>query len=1347
MHSASLAEEFSSFAPEFIKRRLAGDPKAPQQSIAERWPGAALVADISGFTALTERLAELGSVGAERLTEILDKYFGHAVARIELHGGDVARFAGDGLLVVWPCNTENEVPAAVRCAAACAMDLITPPGEESVESESPLTMKVAVGAGSLAALHVGGFLDRWEFLISGGAFQQAFAALRQTQAATCTASLQAWKHLQQDYRATTLAGGVMLLEEGPSAPQGPPLVSTAARDEMTGALRSYIPAAVIDRLSAGHGSWMGELRVVTVLFVSLPELSYTTPLDRAQTVMHYLQRELYRFEGAVNKLNVDEKGAALLAAFGLPPLAHEDDARRGVAAALAMQRRLRDLGFDVSIGVATGRVFCGVFGGARRREYTLLGDTVNRAARLMQTAVGDILCDDATRRAAERLFQFESLPSVMLKGKAAPLAVHRPIAQVRSLASHAEFVGREAELSRLQQAFDAAVESRQARFVLLEGEPGAGKSRLLTEWLQRAERQGAGCYFGQGDALEAGSLYFAWRPIFERLFSVDAAKATGEIPPQLVARLRDFPDRADWAPLLGAVLPIDAPDNELTAQMTGRVRGENTRRLLAELLQSEAAPRPLAIVLDDVQWLDSASWELIEQLSHAAGPIFLVLGARPMAETLPWPLARMLEAPHASRITLGPLSPEGASQLACKRLGVTSLPRRVADFIHRRTEGNPLFTEELAFTLRDTGVLDISEGKCMVSAEADLDRLEIPDTLHGVITARLDRLAPPQLLTVKVASVIGRHFPYATLLAIYPVEPDRPHLREHLGAALQSQIIEVEVPEPELAYLFRHVLARDAAYHLLLFHQREQLHRAVAEWREKVETQVPPQACAALAYHWRHAGEPARAVDYLERAGQHALASGAYQEAIASYREALELNATARLENAAPRVASWERRLGEAYLGLGRLADSREHLQTALILRRRPEPASILRLGAGLLGHLVAQLRPARKSLAQDRREAFLEIARAYEALAEIHYLCNQKAPLVHALVANLDFAKRAGPSPELARAYANNCFSAGFGGLHGLARRYARRALEIGRAVNDDAALAWVLEVTGLYSLGVGQADRVEGDLTEAIAICRRLGDWRRWGENMATRAQGLLYCGRLEEGYRAWSELRQAAAARGDELQQAWGLNGSAEGLLRLHAADAADEAAALLHEANELYERNVDRISQLGAWGLLAWAQTLRGDAGAATAALRAGLQLAEEVGAPTGHYPLSGYANLVRAGLWLCEHGPAGGARDHARLTHEAQRQLSRYARTFPIGRPAKLLWQGTVDWISGRTDRALRNWRRAIAAAQSLHMPYEEALAHQEFAKRLPSDDPKHGDHAHAADSLWKSLGGKGAQLL
>ena len=902
---SALLDTFASYVPTLTLNHIAADPAPLIAPKHEQFPAAILFADISGFTALAEALGKQGPAGAEELGGILNDYFGQLTALIAEHGGDVVKFAGDALLAVWPVGADDpDLRMAALRAAQCGLVAQKELSNYQASANARLSMRMAIGVGSTSTMYVGGSFGRWEFMIAGEPMLQVSMAEKYTKPGQVVLSPEAWTLIQD----TCTGKGV----ETDATPENRPMQLESVRGvltprqlstptlnvEMEAALRGYIPGAILARLRAGQGSnddttvsadWLAELRRVTVLFINLPDFSQTLPIEQAQTVMRRLQKALNHYEGSVNKLSVDDKGVTLVAALGLPPLAHEDDAARAVLVALEIQDALQKMDVHSAIGIATGQAFCGAIGSSVRREYTMIGDVVNLAARLMQAAPGTILCSPATYQASHSHILYEELPAISVKGKAEPIVVYHPMGEEKgAIHPQAEIVGRRAEREALAEGIQTLLRGgSDVNVFVIEGEAGIGKSRLVEDIRRQANALGVTTYSGSGEPIERSTPYYSWRNVFAQLFELDLTQDLEKIRRHI--RVAMGPTMVRLAPLLNSVLPIKVIDNETTILLGGQARAEQTRNLLVQLLQTSINRSPKVLIIEDAHWLDSASWALLLAVSQQVKPLLLVIATRPLEEPIPNEYKLMIQAGNVKHLRLDALSSDDALALVCQRLRVSSLPGPVANLIRERAEGNPFFSEELAYALRDAGLIEVIDGECLIAPETgNLHELAFPDTVQGVITSRIDRLEPSQQMTLKVASVIGRVFNFRTLMDIHPIEADKAALAQHVGALERLDLTPLESPEPDLAYIFKHIITQEVAYNLMLFAQRRELHRAVAASYEMTYTGQLTSYYPLLAHHWSRAEDWTKSYKYRMLAGDSAEALYAYTEASLHYLEALE---------------------------------------------------------------------------------------------------------------------------------------------------------------------------------------------------------------------------------------------------------------------------------------------------------------------------------------------------------------------------------------------------------------------------------------------------------------------------
>ncbi|MEI7556465.1 adenylate/guanylate cyclase domain-containing protein [Candidatus Chlorohelix sp.] len=1373
----TLPEALASYVPALVVRRGLDPLAIYDKPQVEHFPAATLFADISGFTTLAEQLAQRGPVGAETLSALLNNYFGQLIECVLLHGGDVVKFAGDGVLAVWNVsNTKDTLETAVLRATQCAIEIQERLNDYAPSEVARLFIRIGIGAGELFTIHLGGvnFQDkngnqlppRWEVQLTGTPLAQMNNAIGVAQPGEALLSPEAWELVSRKCRGKLREGGNVNLSAVLELPEPAPLFLPETTPEAELWIRSYIPETVLARLNTGQSDWLEELRRITVLFINLPSFNFSEKgtLEKAQTLIQELQKIIYHYEGSINKLSIDDKGATLVAGFGMPPLSHEDDPARGLKAALTIHARMRELGYHKPIGVSTGRVFCGLVGNERRREYTVIGDVVNLAARLMQASEDEILCDTATFQASQSNFNFESLSPITLKGKSGLVAVFRPTGTVKR--DHRQFnalVGRKKELEQLEEKLVALKTEKQGGVILIEGEAGIGKSRLVQELILKAGEMRVTVFSGAGDSIEKSTPYYAWRSIFSQLFDLEILAEPEDRRRHILDLLELEPDLLKLAPLLNTVLMLDLPENEITNQLAGQARADNTLHILLKVLEVSTTRSPKVVILEDAHWLDSLSWALAVQAKRELPHLLLVIALRPLEETNASELRQLAQTKEATSLQLDTLQPKDVVELACERLGVVELPESVANLIRNKAQGNPFFVEELAYALRDTGVIQIIKSECRVAPSAgDLSNLNLPDTVEGVITSRIDLLSPEQQLTLKTASVIGRIFAYRILRDIYPVEQDRAKLPDHLSIMAQLDLTPLESPDPELTYIFKHVITQEVTYNLMLFSQRRQLHRAIGEWYEQSYADDLTPLYALLAHHWRKAEVRIKALEYLGKAGEEALRGGSYQESVRFFSEALIIfgerfgvgaNSGNNLTSQALINAQWERQLGEAHYGLGNLDESRIHLEKALSILGVPFPETRRKLALSLIKQagvqtlhrargksgLVRLLLPPKTELDS---ETLLQAAKAYEGLGQVHYFDNATMPSVYSSFQAINLAEYTKQTPERARLYANMCIALSLMGLGQFAEAYDQTAGKMVQNIEQSPVKAWVFQATGTYRLGKGDWRKAYESLEKAVRINEEFGNRRSWEESLVLLGYVAQHRGSYSEASEYYNELYNKAHSNGHAQSQAWALLGQAACTLRT---GKSNEVIGYLEMASSLLTETLDKVDEIRFYGLLASARLRLQEwqYAARQAAATAARLIAQAP--PSTVYSYEGYSGVaeVYLGLWESESSTRAAKEFRFSLgeihdsTLKACKAMDKYARIFPIGLPRATLYRGLYYWLSGNTDKAHKLWISSLRHALRLGMPYEQGLAHFEIGRHSYGEERK--THLNCAIEIFEHL--------
>jgi class 3 adenylate cyclase len=688
-------------------------------------------------------------------------------------------------------------------------------------------------------------------------------------------------------------------------------------------LQQTAPRGLQEKMRQARKVIEGERRPVTILFVdivgSTPMAEKLDPEEWKEVVAGAHQRvsdAIYRYEGTIAQL----LGDGVLAFFGAP-ITHEDDPIRAVHAALDIQDAIADyrqeLGslvddFQMRIGIHSGTVVIGDIGTDLHMEYLAIGDAVNLAARLQSAAQpGKVLLSEASANLVKSAFDLKDLGEIEVKGKSQALAVFE-LEKAKVIPGSGRgieglfspLVGREHEFEVLHSSVTSLSEGH-GQIVTLLGDAGIGKTRLLEE-VRALVGEGQGEQTAKSTPsssirwLEGRSLSYGIGLSFwtiTQLFLGDLGLSDGAPEARIKVALRRRvgelfgEDRAEVLPFLFHLIGVkqEKEEGEFIQRLDSEALKRQVLYSVCEYFARVADIKPTVLVFEDMHWADPSTLEALGQLLAITDrvPLMILMIMRIDRDHGSWQLKLKAETDFGHRyreIHLKRLSLPESDQLVNNLLEIAELPKSIRDLIMARSEGNPFYLEEIIRSLIDQGVVMHEDNTWR--AVREITEVTIPDTLHGVILARIDRLEEDVRSTLQMAAVIGKSFMYRLLEAIAEAEH---HLDAHLAKLQRADLVREKVRWPDLEYIFKHSLTQEAAYNSLLIERRKIFHLRVGEAIETLFPDRREEFLGLLARHFEAAEANEKAVDYLLRAGDKARLEDALEEATDYYHCALKL--------------------------------------------------------------------------------------------------------------------------------------------------------------------------------------------------------------------------------------------------------------------------------------------------------------------------------------------------------------------------------------------------------------------------------------------------------------------------
>jgi len=1112
---------------------LAGVQAVPRTAHGKWCDATLLFADISGFTAMSEQLNARGPAGVEEIMRIVNKYFAAMVDILNNNGGFLLKFGGDALLGMFVAEDQETAPFTVRDTARYAVQAALDMQREMVKLTnvdplargSRLQMKVGVHTGRVFAAHVGTD-SQMEYWVTGEDVNLTALAEETAQEGQVVASkstrqhLTAWENLAADsyFSALPIAqeGEYTPLPHHPTLRKRPfpqDLVEIVRRLD---ALSPYLPKGLLHHLTNAPHQVENEHRLVAVMFINVEGFSeLAAALTKKQTageltaqhvtnaltetMQDYfatMQSIVEECGGVINKTDLYSLGDKVLAMFGAP-VAHEDAITQAARAALALQATLEQVNQRLAtrcpavnvrlrqrIGLSTGYVFSGNVGAASRQEYTIMGDEVNLAARIMSaTRPGEIWVSSHVFQCLEHYGEFGPVTNLPVKGMQEPVPMYPLLAISETDRPKPRFINQDESRAMLQDRLDHLL--NEGKIILVRGDPGIGKSRLWDDLRPSPDtkkvlrlvghcREQQPAYHVIADLLhDYLGLQVTDDPITRRYKLV-----------QSLEKLFDPEQIKDIGPFLAIVMGLPLTDEwEKCIEHQTERQPADLSKATTRFFERLAQDRPLILVCENLHWMDEGSADILLQLQGLAvrKPIMFGFTLRP-GECPTFArmdgMARSRYRDWFEEILLGPLSAEDSAQLMSAVAGQALSPEQ-QDYVYQLSGGNPLFIIEIVHAMMSKSPFPVSP------------------TAYAIIQARVDMLPPEPRQALKAAAVIGVQFSLPELAYMFG-KPEQAILRD-LPTLRLSHLVD-RVDGQEKSYKFTHALVREVVYHGLNLPARHAFHRWLgAYWaRLPVGQRAEQEENIAKSADHYFAGELwEQALEYGRRAAEWRRETYAYAESLRLYEQALK--AAEELRNLAVQI-HLHHQIGEVCFQAGKYEQAAQahqrELGYLLVQSANEVRQAEVHFSLGRVYRRWGKFEQALRELGLglELAGATATVARARLLRARCDVLADMKKwdEAVKDGLAAIQTAQQAGLPEETAFAYNQLGAVYGMRGEYEVAREFHQCALGIRLQLGQthEQELAQSYENIGTALSYLGKLDEAESYYQKALEIQRRVDD-----------------------------------------------------------------------------------------------------------------------------------------------------------------------------------------------------------------------------------------------------------------